>query len=203
MPTVEHRDRTYGDARSLHVDEQKRDARLGAALARGSHETEDPVGVLGERRPGFLAVHDIDLATPLGACLEGGEIGARPGLRIALTPPMLAIEDAGQEVLLLRLIAEGHDDRSDPARAEGQHWGRPGERALLFENQLTRGVPFLASKSLWPTRCDPAAGVEDPHPTEEVRAFQALVTEHLVANRTRQLCRYEGTHFIAETLFLG
>ena len=55
-------DRLDRDARRLHVDQQERDALLPLALVRGAHQAEDPVGGLRQRRPGLLAVDDVEVA---------------------------------------------------------------------------------------------------------------------------------------------
>src|SRR6185295_19133230 len=49
-------DRTNGHARRLHVDQEKRYAGLRLGRRIGADQTEDPVGVLGQRRPRLVAV---------------------------------------------------------------------------------------------------------------------------------------------------
>src|SRR5262249_39027599 len=86
---VEHLDGPHRDAGRLHVDEEERDAFLGAAFARGAHEAEDPVGPLAQRVPRLLSVHDVVIALALGARLQRREVRTRSRLRIALAPPVL------------------------------------------------------------------------------------------------------------------
>ena len=62
MGAVEHDDRPHGDARRLHVDQQEGDALLRLGVGIGAHQAEDPVGPMGERGPGLLAVDDVVVA---------------------------------------------------------------------------------------------------------------------------------------------
>ena len=47
---------------------------LWASLARGTHQTEDPVGVLSERVPGLLPVDDVVIAVTLGARAQRSQV---------------------------------------------------------------------------------------------------------------------------------
>ncbi|GCC49733.1 hypothetical protein chiPu_0033885, partial [Chiloscyllium punctatum] len=95
---VDGDDRTHGDARRFHVDQQERDAglRLGGGI--GPDQAEDPVGVLRQRGPGLVAVDDVVVAIAHRFGANGGEIGAGARLRIALAPPVLAGENPRQEL---------------------------------------------------------------------------------------------------------
>ena len=86
---VQRDDRPDGDAGRVHVDEEKADALLLLHGGVGTHQAEDHVGVLGERRPGLLAVHDIVIAVANGAGLERGKVRPRAGLGVALAPPVV------------------------------------------------------------------------------------------------------------------
>jgi hypothetical protein len=50
--------------------------------------------------------------------MQGGKIRPRAWFGVALTPPVLAGDDPRQEVLLLRDVPKGHDDRRDHAQRE-------------------------------------------------------------------------------------
>ncbi len=87
-----------------------------SALGVGAHQAEDPVGVVRERGPDLLAVDDVVVALAHGARLQRREVGAGAGLRIALAPEVLAVVDARQEALLLRVGAEAQQHRRAHAR---------------------------------------------------------------------------------------
>ena len=72
-----------------------------------------------ERRPDLLAVDDVDVAAPLGARANGGEVGAGVRLREALAPDLLGREDR-LEVARLLLLGAVRDDRR-PGHAEADH----------------------------------------------------------------------------------
>src|SRR5690606_38590100 len=68
---VDRHDRAHLDSGRFHVDEQERDALLRLSRGEvGAHEAEDPVGILGERRPGLLAVDDVVVALAYRPRLE-------------------------------------------------------------------------------------------------------------------------------------
>src|SRR3546814_4477763 len=64
----------------------------------GADEEESPVGMLRQRRPGLLPVDDIVVAVAHGRRAQAGKIRTRARLRIALAPPILARQDARQEM---------------------------------------------------------------------------------------------------------
>jgi len=79
-----------GRTGALHVDQQKRNALLLASFAAGADQAENPVRVLTHGVPSLLAIDDVVIALAYGTGAQRGEIGARPGLRISLAPPILA-----------------------------------------------------------------------------------------------------------------
>src|SRR6516165_2258793 len=62
MRTVNGDDWTHSDARRFHIDQEKRDAGLRLGRSIGADQAKDPVGMLGERRPGLVPVDDIMVA---------------------------------------------------------------------------------------------------------------------------------------------
>ena len=99
---VQQLDGPHADAFGLHVDQQKADAGLRLALAVGTHQAEDPLAILTQRGPGFLAVDDEFIALAFGFRFERCQVRARARLAVALAPPYVAAGDAGQMALLLR-----------------------------------------------------------------------------------------------------
>jgi hypothetical protein len=67
---VQQLDGTHRDPGRLHVDEQEGDTRLRFAFVAGAHEAEDPLAVLAQRGPGFLAVDDVFVALALGTAFD-------------------------------------------------------------------------------------------------------------------------------------
>ena len=204
---VQHDDRTHLDARRLHVDQQEGNAFLLASFGRGANQAENPVGVLAERSPGLLAVDHVMVAVgtfyQLGAHFQRGQVGARTGLGIALAPPVAAVDDARQETLLLRRIAEGHDYRRHHLEAEGQLHRRAGIGAFLVKNVLLYGVPAGAAEGRRPARRAPAPGVEQLLPTHEIILRQTPATEHFAADFRGQFGAQETAHFLPERLLFG
>ena len=174
----------------LHGDQEVRDALVLAGVGVGAGQQEDVVGVLGLGGPHLLAVDDPLVAVQLGLGLERGEI--RAGLRFgeALAPGDLALEDLGQELLLLLLGPPLQDGRSDQGVAEevGSHGGAgPGE--LLVEHHVLQGREALAAVLLRPGRADPAAVVELLHPLlVELLAIVTVQLEALLGTSRRAGC---------------
>ena len=98
---IEVDDRADGDAGAIHRHQQEGDAFLFLRGLVGAHQQEDPVGIIGQRGPGLLAVYHpvITVAHRLGA--QSGQIGAGIGFAVALAPDSLTREDLGQEERLL------------------------------------------------------------------------------------------------------
>ena len=129
VPAIEQGNRSHRDSRRLHVDEQEGNAGLRPHLRIRAYEAEDPVSKVSVRVPGLLAIHQILIATQLRARSQRGKIRARSRLRVTLTPPVLARENARQKVFLLRRAAEGHEHGPHHVDAEGKdRWGA-GETA--------------------------------------------------------------------------
>src|SRR3954467_73577 len=155
----------------------------------GAAEAEDHVGVLGERRPGLLAVDDPLVALAFGLGLQRGEVGAGAGLGEALAPPIVDIGDAGQILLLLLFIAEGVDHGADHADAEGERLRRRIGLQLFVEDVVLHGGPAGAAILLGPVADAPALLVEDAPPRHhlvlrEVAALDQLaprIRRHVVA----------------------
>ena len=139
-------------------------------LAAGSVRTrqKDPVGVLRQRGPGLVTVDDVMVAVAHRLGADGGEVGARSRLGIALAPPVLARQNAGQKLLLLRLVAERIDDGADHGDAEGQRRHRAGARRLLFKDETPGDRPAGSAEFLRPKRRDPALFVQDAMPQQHL-----------------------------------
>src|SRR5204863_4236922 len=127
------------DARRLHVAENERDAFLLFRRSIGAAEDEDPVRILRGRRPGLLAVDDVEITLAFRARLQRGQVGASARLGESLAPPVVEIADARQIFLFLVLAAERDDHRPDHLRAERERLGRWGLlQFLLVDIELHR-----------------------------------------------------------------
>ena len=62
---------------------------------------------------------------------------------------MRAVEDAGEVVVLLFLVAEGHDDGRHHLDAEADLIGRVELRALVVEDVALHGRPTGAAELAW------------------------------------------------------
>ena len=89
---------------------------LGRAI--GAHQAENPVGVVGVRRPDLLAGDDEIIAVAFGAGLQRGEVRSGVRLGIALAPADQARGDLRQMLLLLRLGAVFQQRRPEHPDAE-------------------------------------------------------------------------------------
>src|SRR5439155_16699433 len=134
----------------------------------GAHQAENPVGHVRERGPRLLAGDDIVLAVAHGASAKRREIRARAWLRIALAPEILAVVDARQESLLLRVGAELQQHRRAHHQTERNQRGRARITARLLEDVTLDDVPAGAAPFLWPGRSDPALGGEDLVPAQQI-----------------------------------
>ena len=80
MAAIDELDRPHGDAGGFHIDEDEGNALLFfLGLWVGTGEHENPVGILAERGPGFLAVDDVEITLAPGCGFQAGEVRAAPG----------------------------------------------------------------------------------------------------------------------------
>src|SRR5262245_41281606 len=140
----------------MHVDQEEADALLLLHRRIGAHQTEHHVGVVSVGRPRLLPVDDVAVALADRPRSERREVGARAGLRIALTPPILFVANARQVVRLLPRAAELHDHRPDHVQPEWDQAWRAGRGAFLVEDVLLYRRPTQSAIGLGPMTGKPA-----------------------------------------------
>ena len=91
---VDRDDRIHLNAFTLHVDQDERNAFLLLAGVIGAHQAENPVGVLGIRRPDLGTVDNEIIAIALCFRFETRQVRAGTRLGVTLTPPVFALENA-------------------------------------------------------------------------------------------------------------
>ncbi len=150
-------DGAHCDARLVHRHQQEGEPLPAPALGVGASDDEAPVRLVGQGRPDLLAVEN-PLSRGLvqaGTCTDVGQVGACPGLRIALTPELTPLDDAGQETATLSFATEGGNGRASESFADVAHspWAA-GAGILLVEDHL------LADRQAPPAmlRCPAHAG---------------------------------------------
>ena len=137
-----------------------------------------------------------------GARAQAREVRSGAGLGKALAPPVAQVDDARQEPLLLRLRAEGVDDRPDHADAEGDRLRRVAALDLVEEDRLLDRAPARAAPFLRPVRDRPALVGEDARPADVVVLGEMSPGDALLADRGRQVVAHEGAHFGAKRDFV-
>ncbi len=157
------------------------------AVGIGAHEDENPVGVLGERRPGLLAVDDVLVALALGRGFQARR--DRPGPRFgkALAPPIVEIGDARQKLLLLRLRAESGDHRPDHVGLNARAPARRCSCNLLAEDLAAARRPPGAAPFVRPVRNRPSLFVEDARSQAMMSSFaQMMAARRILCRIVRQ-----------------
>ena len=173
------------------------------AVGIGAHEAEDPVGVLGERRPGLLTVDDVVVALAHRRGLERGEVRPGAGLRKSLAPPVVERGHARQEFLLLRVRAELDDDRTVHGGIEGNRRRHAVELHLLEEDVLLDRSPIAAAPFLRPVVDGPALAVQRLLGRDHIRLGELAALDQLRADFERDLGLEERPHFLAEGVLFG
>ena len=208
MLTTQGDDRAHSDAGRLHVDQQERNAFLDLGGGIGANEEETPIGMLRHRRPGLLAVDAvIFLAVITGETLGAGaqrcKIGTGAGFGITLAPPILATQDARQELGFLFRRAEGVDHRANHRQAERHQAHGIGSGGLFRPDITLGGGPAGAAIFGRPRRHDPALLVQHLVPGEEIflRHFLALV--NLLIEIGGIMVADESTHFVTKGIVFG
>src|SRR5690606_20727701 len=105
---------------------------------------------------------------------QPSQIRAGPRLGIPLGPELLALDDTGQEALLLLLAAKTVDHRSYILDAERNdpRAAQPGQ--LVLEHKALQGRPLLSSVFCRPVPDRPALAIQQLHPLQII-----LPTQHL------------------------
>src|SRR3954471_13846741 len=171
----------------------------------GAGDDEAPVGVLRERGPDLLSVHVPAVVAQYGRGANSGEVTAGAGLGVTLAPDVGAVQDAGQEPVLLLLRAERRDRRAgelltevvDPA-------GRAGPRVLLVEDDLLRHRRTATAGLARPPESDPAGPAELPLPLLAQLDVLVLPARSAGADEHRELSGQvlgqPAAHLVAEVL---
>ena len=137
------------------------------------------------------------------AGLQAGKVGARAGFGIALAPPVGAIQDAGQPVLLLLLAAIFDEDGGQHRQAERHDARGVCHGDLGLEDEALDHAPPGAAPFLGPMVRQPALLVQDGVPFLHVLLGQALALPHLVGQAGGQLFLQKAAHFLAEGFVFG
>ena len=161
MPvTVQQHQRPHGDARRLHIDEQIADAVMFGRFGIGAHQQKAPIGEMRARGPHLLPVDKEMVAAIDGARPEASKVAAGAGFGKALTPALLAGEDARQMALFLRLGAALDQRRTQEVDGASPRQDRgAGAEILLVENHLLHKAGAAPAIFFRPGNPDPAGGV--------------------------------------------
>src|SRR5690606_23466522 len=134
---------------------------------------------------------------------QAGQIGTGARLGVTLTPPVLALENTRQVVVLLLLGTEFDDYRSDHVDAERKHGGGTGLGTFFLEDVLLDRAPAGTAILFRPVQSQPALLVENLLPADRVFLAKAFVFLDLAGNIRGQLVFQEGADLIAESGFLS
>ena len=168
-------DRFDGDARLIHREQHEADAVVFRRGRIGAHQTENPVGLVGERRPDLRTVDQVVVAAVFGARLQRREIRTRARFRISLAPTDLSARDLRQMLGALCFVAEFEQRRADHADAHaGERRRRTDRRHLGAQRAMMCGVETGAAIGLRPARHRPAAFVARVEPAPPRRADRFL-----------------------------
>src|SRR5579872_6250822 len=164
-------DRPRLHARRRHVEEQERDPFVLLAVV-GAHQTENPVRLVGIRRPDLLAVDEIMITLVNGLGTKARKVGTRARFGIALAPADFALHDAGEKLLLLflaRIFEQNRPQHPDAERHQRRARLQTGE-FLCKHPGFGVGEP-AAAIFLGPGRCGPTLG---GHAVEPELLFRIL-----------------------------
>ena len=149
------------DALLLHVHQEVGEALVLGGVGVGAGDEHAPLRELGQGRPDLLPGDDPFVAVLDGAGLQRGEVGARLGLREALAPDLVGVEDRLQVALLLLVGAVGDDHRA--AHRQAEHVGRARRlqaRGLADEDRLLDHRRAAAAVLLRPGDAGPTGLVQ-------------------------------------------
>ena len=105
-------------------------------------------------------------------------------------------------IVLLRLVAKVHDDRSHHAQTKRNQLRRTGVGGHFVENMLLRGVPAGAAKLFRPADTDPTFFIQRAMPTEKILALKATAFEHFSGDLGVEVIASKFTYLFFENLLL-
>ena len=177
------------------------DALMLGGIGVGATGQPHVVALIGPRRVDLVAVDDPLVAVQHGGGAQAGKVGAGLGLGVTDREVDLALQDAGEILVLLRLGAVRHDRRSD-----GVH-GDEGERRvraldLVEHDELIGGRTTLTAELFRPTETQPTVGAHAAHQLAEQRLALARLAQfgaHLGGEHGREIL----AEFLAKSLLVG
>ena len=131
------------------------------------------------------------------------QIGAGAGFGITLTPPIIGTQDTRQVIVLLRVVAEGHDHRRHHGHAKGDDRRSTSGSAFFLEQVLFHRRPAGAAMLDRPTRRDPAFLEELFLPGHMLFLAETKAGHGLASDLFRHLGGHESANLLAERFFFG
>ena len=157
----ERDDRVNLDARQGHVEQEESDTLLRLAVKARTHEAEHHVRVVRMRGPDLGAIKDIVVTVGFSLKAETGQIRSRTRLGIALTPIVLASEDARQIMGFLLGRSVPDDAWANHGEAHGRQGRCPCPRTFGSKDIALHLGPARAAIFDRPGGGCPALGVQD------------------------------------------
>src|SRR5262249_6348865 len=133
---VELADRTDGDPRQIQRQQYESQTVMTRRLRIAAKHAEQPVGKHRARRPGLLAIDDVEVTVADGLAADGRHVRSGTRLRPALSPDVFARSHARQETLLLLLGAVLENGRREQEHTVLVHAQRRARAPVfLLEDQ--------------------------------------------------------------------
>ncbi len=158
-------ERTNGDSRRMHVDQNVRNPAMLGRFGICPHQTEHHVRVLRAGGPHFLPVDDKLVADDFRARLQRGQVGACAGLGVSLAPDFFCAENFRQIAFLLFLGAPRDQRRPEhPESRPANQVRRSRPHHLVVDDRLPDRVHLLPAVFLRPRERDITSVIQFPLP---------------------------------------
>ena len=153
--------RSQGDARGAHVEKQIAEATVLGGIRVCPGQQNGPVGVVPAAGPDLLPVDHEIIAVLHRPGLHRRHVGAGLRLGVEGTPDILAIQNPGNEMLLVLFGAKGQHRRRDPAHPmDIERARRTVLGQFLVENHLLHDGATLTAVLLGPGNAQKTGGIE-------------------------------------------
>ena len=162
MRAINGDDGAHGDAGRIHLHHKEGNAFLLLGRFRvGAHQQKDPIGVLRERRPGFLPIDDVVIALTHRARFQRGKVRPCAWFRKALAKPKIKIGKLRQKELLLFFRAERDQHWAQHIAVEAERNRRRRTLQFFQQDEALNGGPIaLPAPFRRPMRHAPALGIQ-------------------------------------------
>jgi len=154
--------------------------------------------MLSQCSPGFLTVDNIVVTIANSTGLQRGQIRTCLRFRVALTPPIRAIQNAGKKMILLGLAAKLHKHWRQHGEPKRDRPRRMSKTQLLLKYMPIDCIPARTAMLNRPVDCQPTALIQRRMPFFVICLGKTLTQPDFFRKCRREALFQKSTNLIAK-----